>query len=472
MTIERLIPRGSLDLRSVILIGSQIIIYYAIYHILPKSISSNFVIRTLFILFITGIMSRTGLPGWLLRTLLKNSDPLGRSSSVFSPLNMSGLQTDQRQQVLGVISGLDNYLTKGINSNDRHRRLYNKMITRHRNWAVKAGYLKKIDAVDEAIRLNSYLTNDLTYEIKKEWNIKDPEVNLLKNTKDVPENYQIAETLGHYVRDWCDEGYLEVKPLIEYVTSQLNKQFPKVDNKRNHIPRNNIRIIIPGSGVGRIAHEIATMESDPKYQWGSVEAVELSWLMHFANKFVYMDEFKKNDRDDTNHNRSEYEIYPFIQNYSNHVLTNDQTRNSIFRRRKAKPKNLKIKLFDFRNYLNENENETSKWDATIVVSVFFLDTAENMFEYIDAISALTTSSLKSGIWINAGPLKYGTAARIEFTLEELINALKIDGWEMLDKERETNPILGYGSYLGDSKSLWGGNYGIIGFTTKKKPKKR
>ena len=52
-------------------------------------------------------------------------------------------------------------------------------------------------------------------------------------------------------------------------------------------------------------------------------------------------------------------------------------------------------------FLHVYRNNQNKWDA--VATCFFLDTANNILDYIDLIKSILKVD---GIWVNMGPLEY------------------------------------------------------------------
>jgi carnosine N-methyltransferase len=66
------------------------------------------------------------------------------------------------------------------------------------------------------------------------------------------------------------------------------------------------------------------------------------------------------------------------------------------------------------DFLEVYQHDDAKWDC--VVSVFFLDTARNIIDYIDTIYRILKPN---GVWINFGPLLYHFADSHEHQSIEL-----------------------------------------------------
>ena len=84
---------------------------------------------------------------------------------------------------------------------------------------------------------------------------------------------------------------------------------------------------------------------------------------------------------------------------------------------------------DFLEIALEQECE---WDA--VTTCFFLDTANNIVEYMDAIWRVLKPG---GFWINLGPLLYHYAnssqPSLELTLDQVLHAARAIGFELLEQ---------------------------------------
>ncbi|KAK8439916.1 hypothetical protein ACI3LY_004799 [Candidozyma auris] len=349
-------------------------------------------------------------------------------------------------ELLSAIKSLDAYSKHCKNYNARRRKLFKLLSWRQQKLCEEAGYLQKLKQIDLHIDKNQRVLHDIIYSAKQEYGLIYRDFGLLDGEKNLPNtsstNYRVIEALTHFVRDWTSDGAEECGPLLKFVKEQLSKVIPENEAA-------DTCIVVPGSGLGRVAHEIATYRD-----YGAVYAVEFSGLMHACNKFVYQQK-----KDHTS-------IFPYIHSCSNFVTTRAQ-----FRERSlpspTQPSNLHLCLDDFR-YFTIPDKE--RYKNVVVVSVFFVDTAENIIDYLDVISQLTTPSkrnpVKNGYWINVGPLKYGTAAQAELNVEEIQTVRKRMGWKDLCTENTLDsrekPVIGY---ITDKESMWQGFYGLSKWTS-------
>lgn len=126
----------------------------------------------------------------------------------------------------------------------------------------------------------------------------------------------ITESLNHLVRDYNTEYFQnEVKPLVEYISKQIDSVSPSVEAD----------VIVPGSGAGRIAYEISQKTTKSK-----VYSIEMNSLMYALNSAV----FKSADV---------LKISPYVLDFSNHLSLENQTKSfEIVTNDFQKPENLEL----------------------------------------------------------------------------------------------------------------------------------
>lgn len=363
----------------------------------------------------------------------------GDSSAPNEHARFDELASTSKIELLSAMKSLDAYLKNSKNVNARRSRLFKMLSWRQQKMCEDAGYLEKLKQIDHCIDKNQKIMDDLIYCAKANYGLTYRDFALLDAEKQLPNtsstNYRVVEALTHFVRDWSDQGALEREPILDFVKSELQRVIPKEEAA-------DTCVVIPGSGLGRVAHEVASF-----MDFGAVYAVEFSGLMHACNQYVYL---KKNA---TN-------FYPYVHSCLNFIKSLSQ-----FRERSLptpeQPSNLTLLLDDFRYFTIPNRD---RYKNVVVVSVFFVDTAENFMDYLDVISQLTSPSkrnpVKNGYWINVGPLKYGTAAQVELTVEEIQVLRKRMGWldsKVVNTLHTKDPVVGY---ITDTESMWQGFYGL------------
>ncbi|SCU83383.1 LAME_0C04962g1_1 [Lachancea meyersii CBS 8951] len=238
---------------------------------------------------------------------------------------------------------------------------------------------------------------------------------------------RVNEAISHMCRDWHHSFEAERKPLVDFMVSRVKGLNLK----------GNTLLVVPGSGAGRLAYEIA--RAFPKCD---VHSVELSTLMYLCNEFAL-------DHSGT------IRIAPFAQHFSGQLTTRQQVGGlDIDLAQSERPSNLKVHLGNFCEF-----QPCASYDNIVVLSAYFIDTAEDLFDYFEAIEALKTSCSKLH-WVNIGPLKYGTRPKVQFTVEELTKLRSIRKWKDLYHDANTDKLCGY---LTNKDSLYQGFYGLVRF---------
>lgn len=204
-----------------------------------------------------------------------------------------------------------------------------------------------------------------------------------------PNDIQKAHsTIRQFYRDWSEDGSVERLACYGPVLADLDRAFVGVE-------RNQIQVLIPGAGLGRLVFEICKLGF-------AAEGNEISWHQLLASSWIL------------NHTKHEnqYSLFPFALQFTNlmsrsHQLRQVQIPDLHPATSLAKAANSGIKTggmnmiaADFAAYYS-SPSQGSKFDA--VVTVFFIDTAPNIVRYVETVR----SCLKEGgIWINLGPLHW------------------------------------------------------------------
>lgn len=387
------------------------------------------------------------------------SSPAGNSNHA----QYESLSETSKIELISAVKSLQAYSANSKRSNERHKKLFKMMTWRQQKLCEDVGYVKRLSKIDQAVNKNQSFMTEIANHAIDMYGLSYQDFEILKDNKNSKNNssslnYRVVEALGHFVRDWTKEGELELKYLMDNIKTELDRIIPSDQ-------RGKTCVVIPGSGLGRIAHDIANLGKEYGSQFASVQAVEYSGLMNVCNSFIY------NNNQSADGKGTDLEIFPYIHSSSNIVKSSSQFRSSKIDRLISKPANLQINHDDFRYF---EIPDSSKYDNVVVLSVFFVDTAENLIEYLDAIKSITSNkNVKRGYWINLGPLKYGSAAQAELTAEELCKVRKAMGWNDLryvntiedDFEEANNSLVGY---ITDTQSMWQGYYGLSMWTSERK----
>ncbi|KAK7204396.1 putative trehalase [Myxozyma melibiosi] len=279
---------------------------------------------------------------------------------------------------------------------------------------------------------------------------------------------QTKGTLKQLFRDWSAEAKAERDVIYNPVIDALNRLF--TDDERS-----TTRVLTPGAGLGRLAYEIAA-------EGYSSQANEFSFHMIIMSNFII------------NHTEEDYQfsIYPFIHSFSHNVSARNQLRE-VRIPDVCPSKNQSRSKGDFSfttgsfvevygPQTNASEQAiTEKWDA--IVTVFFIDTAHNVLDYIDTISyALHDANEKASYWINFGPLLYhfedeqstrfenssGSSydesnLSVELPLDKLVEVIETAGFVFLELKTGIKA-----SYASDPKAMGAWIYDCVFWVARKR----
>lgn len=252
---------------------------------------------------------------------------------------------------------------------------------------------------------------------------------------------KVRSTLRQLVRDWSKEGQEERNMCYKPILDELNKLYPHpcVNDSR-------ISVLTPGSGLGRLTYEIAKLGFKS-------QGNEFSYFMLLASDFM----LNKADHIE------QYPIHPFIHDFTNVLSTSE-----VFKEIKIPdicpsdelPPDSDLSMVAG-EFVEVYSKQISSWDC--IVTCFFMDTANNIIEYIEVIY---NALVPGGIWINFGPLLYhyadmGDAMSIELSWEEFKEVVRRIGF-VISKEQFNESV-----YASDVNPMLKISYNCIFFTAVK-----
>ena len=214
----------------------------------------------------------------------------------------------------------------------------------------------------------------------------------------------VSQALKHIVRDWTEAGgsYERDEPFqcllqtVRTISSENDETMTKV--------------LLPGSGLGRLGHEIAQL---PNFE---VTINEWSMFMNVAYRFL----------ESHGQNKDQESFHPFIDTWSHHATTADQQRRLSFPDEPLNSSSVLLVEGDFATVFDTKP--APQYD--MVVTYFFIDTARNLVAYFDTIKRLLKPG---GHWVNLGPLLYGSAPMVQLSAEEIMGLVEEGlGFEFLD----------------------------------------
>eukprot|EP01126_Amoeba_proteus_P014852 TRINITY_DN16591_c0_g1_i20.p1 TRINITY_DN16591_c0_g1~~TRINITY_DN16591_c0_g1_i20.p1 ORF type:complete len:407 (+),score=97.57 TRINITY_DN16591_c0_g1_i20:59-1222(+) len=223
---------------------------------------------------------------------------------------------------------------------------------------------------------------------------------------------KVVSTLRQLSREWGKDGEEERQNSIFRLVDELERVLP-IDVQAPY----SLRVLCPGSGLGRLPFEICKR--------GYIcQGNEWSYFMLICGNFLL----------NKTQQAEQFTIYPFVHQNSNVRHLEDQFRMvkipEVLTTQLPQGADFSYAAGDFIEIYTDNPNY---WDA--VVTCFFLDTANNVIEYIETIKYILKPG---GRWINLGssginaeygPLLYHYAdmpgeQSIEISYEEVIDVVK------------------------------------------------
>lgn len=214
--------------------------------------------------------------------------------------------------------------------------------------------------------------------------------------------------------------------------------------------KGSVLVLVPGAGLGRLAYDIAIAGY-------TSQGNENSYHQLMASNYVL----------NCTEAAGQHTLHPFYSSFSNHRSRENHLRGvavpdvhpAELLALAAREERFSMAAGDFVNAYNSPGAEGT---FDVVATVFFIDTAVNIFSYLETIwNALADG----GVWINYGPLLWHWESRevdlkaagevaqgMELTVEEVLEVAKTVGFRLEKRERGQK-----GEYIGsgeDSMLSW------------------
>lgn len=328
---------------------------------------------------------------------------------------------EEQQHFFDIINTFRYYKSFNMKKVQKRIDFVNTMTTAHQN--LLENYSKHLTEVQTSI-LHNYeiikvIIGDAAKIFRNHLFLKDNKKSslTLKSEKDLDIS-RIDSILNQIVREWCHEGINERESCFVPILNTIEKYFPLVEN------RNQIKILVPGAGLGRLPFEIAK-------RGYSCQGNEFSLMMLFVANFIL------NKIDSIN----VFTFYPWVSHFSNNLQSNHQILPIKFPDVNpatiSKDVDFSMVAGSFIEIFNQQKNQ---FDC--VVTCFFLDTAQNIVAYIETIWNILKIG---GIWINFGPLLYHYADMNDCSIEpsyEIVREI-IESFNFQFLEEKTNQICYY-----------------------------
>jgi carnosine N-methyltransferase len=343
-----------------------------------------------------------------------------------------------------------------------------------------------IARAQNCIDTNALLLSQVAEVAAASFGVSAPEQRAAWAACDAASAEKVVSTLRQAVREWSAEGAAEREVCYGRVIAEICRLFPDYDDpaaggpQRAPRPRNTVRVVVPGCGLGRLPLELAV-------RGFAAQGNEFSFHMLFMSNYMLNCTLRPH----------EFAVYPYVHSQSHQRSRDLQLRavrvpdvhpgqlmayrdqyhpdspsgelsmvlgsfDDIYLKQNATANN------NDTNNINNNDNEQGQFEtAEVVATVFFIDTAPNIFRTLDAIAGLLQPG---GYWINFGPLLWhyedvqqgedddaetndnddDRTRGLELTLEELLELIPKYGF-VLEKHESGIPC----SYTMDDAGMGG-----------------
>ncbi|RBA20962.1 hypothetical protein FPRO05_08409 [Fusarium proliferatum] len=336
-----------------------------------------------------------------------------------------------RHRLLDALYGYRRYHERQKAEVDRFEGLYKHASRAQRSLLEhQVNYSKKFTRIDALLRKNQELCDAIVQNAMKFYGIDEEElqrhISAAQSSGRLADKISVSQALKHYVRDWTEEGESERKETFACLVKTVQGLFPMRDEE------NPVKILVPGSGLGRLGHDIARL--------GGFEVTVNEWSMYMNIAYRFIE---------ANRAQNTHSFHPFIDGWSHHATESDMIRKLTFPDTALNSTSVVLTEGDFTTVFND---KTHYYD--IIVTYFFIDTARNLMSYIDTIKKVLKPG---GHWVNLGPLLYGTGPFVQLTLEEIVQVTEAMGFEYLDTDESCGPLTFEGRTLRSMEAVYGFN---------------
>ncbi|KAG5929019.1 hypothetical protein E4U42_007446 [Claviceps africana] len=332
-----------------------------------------------------------------------------RLFSVMSRQHGTWSPNHPRYRLLDALHGFAKYYERQRTDVNRLRDLYALMPKAQKKLLEgHLSYSSKFQKIEEKLARNQHLCDGIVRVSLQFYNIGIDE--LQKHIRDreaegrLAEKTSVAQSLKHIVRDWTEEGSCERNKPFACLRDTLEQLFPD-----RNINGQDVKILLPGAGLGRLGHEISHL--------GGFEVTINEWSMYMNVAYRFLE---------SQTTASSQSVYPFVDGWSHHATDENMHRSLRF---PDIPVDKQKVLMVEGDFTTEFKAYSGHYD--VVLTYFFIDTARNLMSYLDTIKHVLK---QGGIWLNLGPLLYGTAPLVQLSLEDVLIVSEAMGFQFLETD--------------------------------------
>lgn len=319
---------------------------------------------------------------------------------------------------LRTVKAFKNYKQQALAAHAVRRNNFQKLQSKHR-LLLTMNVDEVFSEYEDCIAQNAHFIDDICDSSGDLFNAYWPDVSPHSIAVETPTDNdmnKVFSTLRQFVRDWSQEGKPERDCVYQPILETLEMCFP------DRASRTAARVLIPGAGLCRLSVELAM-------RGFFAEANEFSYHMLIAASYIqnYVEY------------SGQYRLFPYCDVTCNLVDRSDQFAEvavpdlcayeaiADLEAKNLKFGELSMVAGEFTEVYSK-PHQKKKWSA--VATCFFIDTAQNIIEYLEIIYELLQPG---GYWVNVGPLLYHFAdsldsMSIELSLQEVLSVAEHTGF--------------------------------------------
>ncbi|XP_066945805.1 carnosine N-methyltransferase [Macrobrachium rosenbergii] len=251
---------------------------------------------------------------------------------------------------------------------------------------------------------------------------------------------KVKSTIRQIVRDWSPLGEKERSLCYGPVIEQIVRLYPP-----DCLDTSSINILVPGAGLGRLAHEIAR-------RGYSCQGNEFSLFMLMASNFIL----------NKCRGPNSLRVYPWVHTGSNQLTNENQLQEATFPDQDPSELPPQAQFTIAAGDFLEIYTEADSWDC--IATSFFIDCASNIVAFIETIFKILKPG---GYWVNLGPLLYHFEEQpdehsIELSYEEVRHIVEGLGFEITVEKTSVET-----TYTQNANSMMHYGYRSIFFVARK-----
>ncbi|SMQ52543.1 unnamed protein product [Zymoseptoria tritici ST99CH_1A5] len=324
-----------------------------------------------------------------------------------------------RTTLLDALHAFDRYQETAGAEIQRFEDLYRNVPKDHKRILERTiAYNKNFEEARSRIEINARLCKLIVNHGLEYYNITRAELSVFekeneKTAKKPAHRSMVSQALKHMVRDYSPEGKPERDATFPYILSTISSELspPPADSYSK-----GYKILLPGSALGGLAYDISLL--GPHLH---ITTNEYSSAMNLAYRYISSSSVQT----------TPIIIHPYLETWSH-----ARTRSSILRPVELYPPattpGYQPPLLIEGDFTLSFHHQSSHYD--MIATLFFIDTAQNLLSYLETIFNLLRPG---GMWVNVGPLLYGTAPWLQLSKEEVVRVAEEVGFvfeESFEKE--------------------------------------